>query len=223
LSGFNGVNDEKAAAVMRRGGLLASSQVPGGKVDLLTPHVSEVSFAIINDIDAMFQNTLGLTDALQGNAGGERGGAHARAMMQAGAGRLTRRMQNVERAVAEGAALLMSLARRYDDTVLQDDDEAKYVIGQVPAEAMVEVAAHSSSPLFAAQATQEAVQLMELGIIDKQDFLDLADPPMAEALKERMKARDRKEQAMVKQAIDQTPQNDRWQLFASLLGKKKRA
>ena len=88
---------------------------------------------------------------------------------------------------------------------------------------MVEVAAHSSSPLFAAQATQEAVQLMELGIIDKQDFLDLADPPMAEALKERMKARDRKEQAMVKQAIDQTPQNDRWQLFASLLGKKKRA
>lgn len=223
LSGFNGVNDEKAAAVMRRGGLLASSQVPGGKVDLLTPHVSEVSFAIINDIDAMFQNTLGLTDALQGNASGERGGAHARAMMQAGAGRLTRRMQNVERAVAEGAALLMSLARRYDDTVLQDDDEAKYVIGQVPAEAMVEVAAHSSSPLFAAQATQEAVQLMELGIIDKQDFLDLADPPMAEALKERMKARDRKEQATIKQAIDQTPQNDRWQLFASLLGKKKRA
>lgn len=223
LSGFNGVNDEKAAAVMRRGGLLASSQVPGGKVDLLTPQVSEVSFAIINDIDAMFQNTLGLTDALQGNASGERGGAHARAMMQAGASRLTRRMQNVERAVAEGAALLMSLARRYDDTVLQDDDEAKYVIGQVPSEAMVEVAAHSSSPLFAAQATQEAVQLMELGIIDKQDFLDLADPPMAEALKERMKARDRKEQAMVKQAIDQTPQNDRWQLFASLLGKKKRA
>ena len=223
LSGFNGVNDEKAAAVMRRGGLLATSQVPGGKVDLLAPQASEVNFAIINDIDAMFQNTLGLTDILQGNAGGERGGAHARAMMEAGAGRLTRRMQAIERAVAEGAALLMSLAKRYDDTVLKDDDEARYVIGQVPDEAMVEVAAHSASPLFASRATMEAVQLMELGVIEKEDFLDLADPPMAEAIKERLKARERQQQAMVKQAIDQTPQNDRWQLFASLLGRKKRA
>ncbi|HEU5451890.1 MAG TPA: hypothetical protein VFU76_07895 [Terriglobales bacterium] len=223
MTGFNGVNDEKAAAVMRRGGLLASSQVPGGKVDLLTPQVSEVSFALINDIDAMFQNTLGLTDMLQGNAGGERGGAHARALMQAGASRLTRRMQCVERAVAEGAALLLSLAKRYDDTVLIDDNDGTYLLAQVPDEAVVEVAAHSSSPLFASQAQQEAVQMMELGLIDKQDFFDLADPPMAEALKQRLKARDRAEQKMVKQAIDQTPQNDRWQLFASLLGKKKRA
>lgn len=223
MTGFNGVNDEKAAAVMRRGGLLASSQVPGGKVDLLTPQVSEVSFALINDIDAMFQNTLGLTDMLQGNAGGERGGAHARALMQAGASRLTRRMQCVERAVAEGASLLMALAKRYDDTVLIDDNDGTYLLAQVPDEAVVEVAAHSSSPLFATQAQQEAVQMMELGLIDKQDYFDLADPPMAEALKQRLKARDKAEQQMVKQAIDQTPQNDRWQLFASLLGKKKRA
>lgn len=222
-SGFNGVSDEKAAAVMRRGGLLAASQVPGAKIDLLTPQVSEVSFALINDIDAMFQNTLGLTDMLQGNSGGERGGAHARALMQAGAGRLTRRMQNIERAVAEGAALLMALARRYDDTVLLNDDNDRYLIGQVPEEAMVEVAAHSCSPLFSSQATQEAVQLMELGIIDKEDFLDLSDPPMAEALKARMKDRDKKQQELVQQAIQQTPQNDRWQLFASLIGRKKKA
>lgn len=224
VTGMNGVNDEKAAAVMRRGGLIAS-QMPGGKVDLLTPQVSEISFAIINDIDAMFANTLGLTDMLQGNSSGhERGGAHARVMMDAGAGRLTRRMQNVERAVAEGASLLMDLAKRYDDTVLVDDDDAKYLMAQVPEEAMVEVAAHSSSPLFANRAQQEAVQLMELGVIDKTDFLDLADPPMAEALKDRMKKRDRDHQKMIKQAVDQTPQNDRWQLFASLLGMgKKRA
>jgi|SRR5579859_5060041 len=224
VTGMNGVNDEKAAAVMRRGGLI-SSQMPGGKVDLLTPQVSEVSFAIINDIDAMFSNTLGLTDMLQGNASGhERGGAHARVMMDAGAGRLTRRMQNVERAVAEGASLLMELAKRYDDTVLVDDDDDKYLMAQVPEDAMVEVVAHSSSPLFANRAQQEAVQLMELGVIDKTDFLDLADPPMAEALKERMKKRDQSHQKMIKQAVDQTPQNDRWQLFASLLGLgKKRA
>ena len=224
LSGFSGVNDEKAAAVMRRGGLLASSQVPGAKVDLLTPQVSEVSFAIINDIDGMFANTLGLTDMLQGNGGNERGGAHARAMMEAGAGRLTTRVQAIERGVAEGAALLLELAKRYDDTVLLDDDEQKYLIAQVPNEAMVEVAAHSSSPLFASRAQQEAVQLMELGVIDKQDFLDLADPPMAVALKERLRARDKASHQMEQQAIQQTPQNDRWQLFAALLGgKKKRA
>jgi hypothetical protein len=221
MTGFNGVSDEKAAAVMRRGGLLASSQMAGGKVDLLTPNVSEVSFQIINDIDQMFQNTLGLTDVMQGASGGARGGAQAKAMADAGTGRLTRRLQQIERAVAEGAALLMSLARRYDDTVLLDDDDQAYVIGQVPATVTVEVASHSSSPLFAGRATQEAVQLMELGIIDKEDFIDLADPPMAEALKLRMKARDKSQESMVKQAIDQTPQNDRWRLFTGMLGKKK--
>lgn len=222
LSGFTGVNDEKAAAVMRRGGLLAASQVPGAKVDLLTPQVSEVSFALINDIDQMFQNTLGLTDVMQGASSGARGGAQARSMMQASAGRMTRRMQNVERAVADGAALLMSLAKRYDDTVLVDDDDTRYLIGQVPDEAMVEVAAHSASPVFANQAMSEAVQLMELGVIDKQDFLDLADPPMAEAIKERLKARDKAQQKQVQQAIAQTPQNDRWRLFAGMLGGKKK-
>jgi hypothetical protein len=224
-SGLSGVTDEKAAAVMRRGGLLGSSQVPGAKIDLLTPQVSEISFALINDIDAMFSNTLGLTDMLQGqSSGNERGGAHARAMMEAGASRLTRRMQNVERAVAEGASLLMELAKRYDDTVLVDDDDQRYLMAQVPEEAMVEVAAHSASPLFATRAQQDAAQLMELGIIDKTDFLDLADPPMSEALKMRMKARDKQHQKQVQQAIQQTPENDRWQLFTSLLGLgKKRA
>ena len=89
---------------------------------------------------------------------------------------------------------------------------------------MVEVAAHSASPLFATRAQQDAAQLMELGIIDKTDFLDLADPPMSEALKMRMKARDKQHQKQVQQAIQQTPENDRWQLFTSLLGLgKKRA
>lgn len=223
LSGFSGVNDEKAAAVMRRGGLLAASQVPGAKVELLTPGANALGFEIINEIDGMFANTLGLTEMLQGQSTGkERGGAHARAMMEAGAGRLTRRMLNIERAVAEGAGLLMDLAKRNDDTVLVDDEGSKYVLAQIPADATVEVAAHSSSPLFASRAQQDAAQLLELGIIDKQDFLDLADPPMAQALKQKMKARDKKQQQLVQQAIKETPQNDRWQLFSSLLGRGKK-
>lgn len=39
----------------------------------------------------------------------------------------------------------------------------------------MEVAAHSASPLFATRAQQDAAQLMELGIIDKTDFLDLQE------------------------------------------------
>lgn len=223
LSGFSGVNDEKAAAVMRRGGLLAASQVPGAKVELLTPQVSEVSFQIINDIDAMFSNTLGLTEMLQGQSSGkERGGAHARVMMEAGAGRLTGRMLNVERSVAESASLLLALTKRYDATVLVDDDGAKYVMGQVPSDTTVDVTAHSSSPLFASRAQQEAVQLMELGIIDKEDFIDLADPPMAQALKQRMKAREKAQAKQVEDAVKATPANDRWRLFAGLFGGKAR-
>ncbi len=45
---------------------------------------------------------------------------------------------------------------------------------------------------------------------------------MAASLKERLKARDKAHQKMVQDAIQQTPNNDRWQLFASLLGRGKK-
>jgi len=220
FSGFmGGVSDEKAAAVMRRGGLLANSQTPSAKVDLLTPSINELSFTEIGEIDQMFNETLGLTAALQGaSTGGERGGEHARAVMSAGAGRLTRRMMNVERAVAEGASLLLGLARRYDDTMLVTEDGMKFTLAMLPGDANVEVASHSASPLFAGQAQQQAEQLMELGVIDKEDFLDLADPPMAQALKQRLKKREAQQAQQMQQAIASVPEAERGSLLGKIFG-----
>lgn len=224
FSGFmGGVSDEKAAAVMRRGGLLANSQTPSAKVDLLTPQINELSFNEINEIDQMFNETLGLTSALQGlSTGSERGGEHARAVMSAGAGRLTRRMMNVERSVAEGAALLLGLARRYDPTMLHTTDGTAYTMAMLPGDVHVEVAAHSASPLFAGQAEQLAVQLMELDIIDKEDFLDLADPPMAQSLKQRLKKREAAQKKQMDDELAQIPAADRGPLLARLFGGGKR-
>lgn len=220
FSGFmGGVSDEKAAAVMRRGGLLANSQTPSAKVDLLTPSINELSFTEIGEIDQMFNETLGLTSALQGiSTGGERGGEHAKTVMSAGAGRLTRRMMNVERSVAQGAAILLAMARRYDDTVLVTDEGVKFTMAMLPGDASIEVATHSASPLFANQAEQLAAQLMEMGVIDKEDFLDLADPPQAQALKQRLRKREKRQAEQMKQAVDSVPAADRGPLLARLFG-----
>ncbi len=223
FSGFmGGVSDEKAAAVMRRGGLLANSQTPSAKVDLLSPNPSALSFSEIGQIDEMFNETLGLNAALLGATSGERGGKHAEALMGAGAGRLTGRMMAVEACVAEGAALLLEAGKRFDPTVLADRDGTRFVLAQVGGEVNVEVAAHSASPLFAGQAQALATSMVEMGVADPQDWLDIADPPLAQTLKQRFRARQDAQKKEIAQAAAQIPVAERGSFFASIFGARKK-
>ena len=220
FTGFmGGVQDEKAAAVMRRGGILANSQQPGAKVELLTPTMPPETFGEITEIDRMFDETIGLSPGSRGIAQtGVKGGGHEAELMMGGSGRVIRRALNVEAALERAGSLLLKMLRVYDDGVLQTDDGQRFIMAQFTHDCSVKVAAHTSSPMFAGQAQQQALQLMELGIIDGQDYLELTDPPLSQVLKQRMKKREAAKQDEIQQMAQQIPPDQKAGFFASILG-----
>lgn len=223
FSGFmGGVQDEKAATVMRRGGVLANSQTPGAKVEMLYPQMPPETFGEIQQIDAMMDATIGLSATLQGAAeSGVRGGEHAAQLMQAGSSRVLARALNIESGLREAAQLLYAALRRYDPAILVGANNLRFTLGQLPESIRVEVAAHSASPLFAQALKQDALQMLELGIIDGSDYIDLADPPFAETLKRRFEERENQKKQMEQAELKQLPPKDRAGLLAAILGSRR--
>lgn len=190
-SGFmGGITDEKASAMWKKGGLIANSQTPGAKLEAMYPQMPPETFAEIQAIDAMFDDTVGLTDVNRGIANpGVRGGEHAQQLSQLGLGRLIRRALNIEAALERAATLMLKALKQEDKNVVHTQDGAQFLLKQFTSDCSIKVASHTSSPLFTNQIQQQAIQLMELGIIDGDSFLEMTDPPMAQVLRQRLKKR----------------------------------
>lgn len=223
-SGFmGGITDEKASAMWKKGGLIANSQTPGAKFEAMYPQMPPETFAEIQAIDSMFDDTVGLTDVNRGIANpGVRGGEHAQQLSQLGSGRLIRRALNIESALERAATLMLKALKQEDKNTIHTAEGASFLLKQFTSDCSIKVASHTSSPLFTNQIQQQAMQLMELGIIDGDSFLEMTDPPMAQVLRQRLKKREEAKQAQIQQVAAGLPGPEKGQFLASLIegGKK---
>lgn len=223
FTGFmGGIQDEKVAAVMRRGGVLANSQTPGAKVDMLYPQMPPEAFGEIREIDMMMNETIGLSPTLQGAAeAGVRGGEHASVLVESGSGRILRRALNIEHGLEAAANLMLQILRKYDDCVLGEQDGMKFTAAMFPKDTMVRISSHSSSPLFSNNIQSLALEMLQLGVIDKADFIDLVDPPFADTLKQRVKEREALEQKRIAETLKEIPADEKGSFIAKMFGRKK--
>lgn len=223
-SGFmGGITDEKAAAAWKKGGLIGNSQSPGAKMEAMYPQMPPETFQEIQAIDAMFSDTLGLTDINQGIANpGVRGGEHAQTLSQLGSGRLIRRALNIEAALERAASLMLKALKQEDKQVLNTTDGSRILLKLFTDDCSIKVASHTSSPLFVNQIQQQAMQLMELGVIDGDSFLEMTDPPMAQVLRQRLKKRDAAQKQQIAQVESALPGPEKASFLAQMLagGKK---
>ena len=219
FSGFlGGVQDEKAAAVMRRGGVLANSQTPGAKVEMLYPQMPPEAFGEINQIDEMFSETIGLSQTLQGGAQpGVRSAGHASLLMQSGSGRLIRRALNIEAALERAGSLLLKMLKVHDAEVLRTGQGYRFIAKLFTDDCSVRISSHSSSPLFAGQLEAQALQLMELGIIDGDSYIEMTDPPMSSVLRQRLRDREQKKQQQIAQISQSMPEPEKANFLATVL------
>lgn len=233
--GVTGLTDEKYAAAFRRGGVI-SSNVPNAELTPMYPQLPPESFAEINAIDSMFNVTLGLPPILQGEnpTGGAKGESGLSVMVQMASAPIVAQSLEVEASLERAGDICWRLLRRNDATVLTTDRGEKFTCGLLPDGCTVRVAAHSSSPLFASELKQEALQMLEAGLIDGQTYLELTDPPMESLLSERLKRREedeKKEHDQMMQAVMQTvekaPADEKpgllMQLFELLTGRTSKA
>lgn len=217
---MSGLTDEKYAAAMRRGGVISAMQ-PNSKMEFQTPQLPPESFAEIEQLDAMFDKMLNIREVLdlQGAKKGDTG-----AMTALASSPLVESMLEIESILEKAGEIVLKLLKQEDKTVYKTELGGEFTLAQLPDTLCVEVAAHSSSPLFAEALRQEATNLLELGIADPEGYLELTDPPMKSYLLTRLKARTEAEQKekqqeiqMFADALKETPAEQRANILENFL------
>ena len=193
-SGISGIVDEKYMALNRAGTYIASD-MPGAKVDRLSPDMPANLFEVIHEVDEMFAEASGISNVLSGKGeSGVRSQGHASQLARLGSARIKKRALVIEDSLEKVATLYLKLMQVYDDTHFQDTNGKKFIAEQFTKDFTVKVDAHSNSPIFTEDLKQLAFNLFKTGSIDKESLLDLVEPPMKQLLIEKLQKRE-KEQA----------------------------
>ena len=193
-SGVSGIVDEKFMALNRAGTFIASD-MPGAKVDRLSPDMPSNLFEVIHEVDAMFAEASGISNVLSGKGeSGVRSQGHASQLARLGSSRIKKRALIIEDSLEKVATLYLKLMQVYDDTHFVDTNGKKFIAEQFTKDFTVKVDAHSNSPIFTEDLKQLAFNLYKTGSIDKESLLDLVEPPMKQLLIEKLQKRE-KEQA----------------------------
>jgi hypothetical protein len=196
LSGFMGILDEKNFALNRPGGLLASD-MPNAKVDRMAPNMPPDLFEVIHEIDSMFAEVSGISNVLEGKGEvGVRSAGHASQLARLGSSRAKKRALIVEDSLEKVATLYLKLIQAYDPTHYHDVNNQPFIANQFTKDFVVKVDAHSNSPIFTEDLKDLAFSLFKAEAIDREDLLDLLEPPMKQLLKDKLKKREEKNEAM---------------------------
>ncbi len=190
LQGTWGAVEEKDAALQRLGAILAT-QDPTAKVTEHKPQIPQDLWAIINEIDRMFDDTIAANNLSRGQGeAGVRSKGQTDSLLRVGSSRPKKRALTVEDSLERIATLYLRLDQAHDPEPLFYDEEGKrekFISAQFTKDYMVKVDGHSSSPIFVEDMKNEAKWMLENGIIDGDSYLDMTQPQNVQVLKEKYK------------------------------------
>lgn len=198
FSGFQGITDEKARALLAAGGVL-TEQAQGAKVESLAPEMPAMALEWVDKLEDFFDDAAGFTNILSGQGEpGVRAGVHAGTLLRTSTPRLRDRALLAEGQCADFGGLALAMLQQKDATILMvngDDDgePQKFLLSQLPEDAEVTVDSHTSSPAFSEDARQEAYALAKAGVIDGQTLIEMTHPPREDLLKARLDRRQREQ------------------------------
>jgi hypothetical protein len=207
-SGFQGEISEMADVLDSPGGLI-SADMPGARMENITPSIPEDLYKEIRELDSMFEEISGITNVMSGKGeSGVRSGGHAANLARLGSSRAKKRAMIVEDSLEKLAMLFLQLKQAYDKSRLRSEDGIEFVADQFTDKYMVKVDAHSNSPIFQEDQRSLAFELFKAKAIDRESLIDLLDVPMKELLKQRLQKMEAAEaqQAQQKQAMEMEQQ-----------------
>src|SRR5262245_923629 len=200
-TGMMGVSDQHRRALRTPGGFAAFTS-PQGKVEQVKREMPQDAYNIIREIDGMFNDSAGITASMQGeNEQGIRAGEQFSRVATVGSSRVRRSALITEDALEVLATKMFRLKQRRDDTEYEIPGGKRFLLGQLGPTAKMKVSAHTSSPIYAEMLQQKADRLLKAGAIDLVDYVELIDPPMKEALKQKARKLMEQKAEMAKKMI----------------------
>jgi len=149
-------------------------------------------FEVIHEIDTMFGEVSGISNVLEGKGeAGVRSAGHASQLARLGSSRAKKRALIVEDSLEKVATLYLKLMQAYDPTHFRDINNIPFIAEQFTKDYVVKVDAHSNSPIFTEDLKALAFNLFKAQAIDKEDLLDLLEPPMKQLLKDKLRKREK--------------------------------
>ncbi len=212
FSGENGMTDELYAQARMSGFV---NQGPGSKIEDLTPKVPTELMPMIKWLGEQINTLLGFPPIMQGQGEpGVRAGSHANTLMKTASPDLRDRSLLVEQQCAAAADLTLTLMELKDprhywtkaDKPIEDIENTKFLLSDLPDDWRVTVDSHSSSPIFADENAQLVLALNARGIVDGEYVINNTDTPNKETAIQAFRKKQEGEKAMFEQLLKIDPE-----------------
>jgi hypothetical protein len=183
---FIGLSDyEEAGRAMSSIGGSYGTGDPNVKFETIKVEVGQEAFAMLGQIDQMFDDQSGIPPTLQGQQmPGVRSNDQLISLAGIGAGRIRHMALQLESVLSDMATLGFRILQHSDDQTYESTRGERFILAQLPAGLSLQVSAHSASPIFSEQTQMKALELFKAGAIDGEWLIELMDPPHREEMKE---------------------------------------
>ena len=207
LTGYMGLLEEKDYAAFSNGSFISTDGMQT-KVERFAPDMPRELFEVIHEIDASFAERSGLQNILMGKSeSGVRSGRQTTELARLSSARIKKRALVVEDALEKMATLYLKYIQKHDPREFLDDKGNPFVAEQFTHQFTVKVDAHSNSPLFIEDQKALATEMLQMGVISKERFLDMLDPPEKEILRRELKVLEAQQQKSQEAAQQKDLQN----------------
>ena len=204
FSGYDGLTED-VYDNMRGAGFFSGPQ--GSSVADLTPTFPPESLTMLQKLQDTINSLGGFQDVMQGKGeSGVRAGVHANTLLKTGSAMHRDRSLLVERQCAAAADLHLSIMEAKDSRnywthgdKLEDVENTKFLLSDLPEDRRVSVDSHSSSPIFADDHQQLVAFGIKAGFIDGHTAIDMLPLPMKELLHARLRDKEAKQAKLIQE------------------------
>jgi hypothetical protein len=219
FKGDNTITDE-AYGQFRQAGYLNLGQ--GGGVEDLTPKFPAELMPIIEYVQEQINNLGNFPEVMQGKGeSGVRAGAHADTLLKTASSVHRDSALLLEHQCAACADLTMTMMEAKEDRkfwVNPEKMDDNFMLTDLPEDWRITVDSHSSSPIFADEATQLLFQLRKQGDIDGEFLIDHTAVPDKESAKASLRLRKKEGAAMQEKLMKEVSPEGKDKVIEKLLG-----
>jgi hypothetical protein len=212
FSGDAGITDE-IYAQMRLAGWL--NMPPGSDIKDVTPQFPPEMLPMIKWVIEIINTLGGFPEIMQGKGEpGVRAGVHANTLLKTASPSLRDRSLLIERQCAACADLTLQMMEAKDeefywikaDKSVEDVEETKFLLAELPTDWRATIDSHSSSPIFADENAQLIFQARKMGTVGDEYVIDNMPFPNKEAARIQLREKEAKQAQMMQQLLTSNPE-----------------
>ena len=201
----------------------------GADVKDMTPKMPPEAIPMLKFVIESFNMIGNFPEIMQGKGEpGVRAGVHANTLLKTGSPTLRDRALLVERQCAGAADLTLQIMEAKDPSnywikadTIQDVEQTKFKLTDLPEDWRVTVDSHSSSPIFSDESAQLIFQAAKLGYVTGEYVLDNMPFPNKESAKAQLREKEKTQAAFMQKLLQEHPEVGE-KLLAKQVGGHKR-